>query len=67
MNLIKEIIIFKLLLIFNVSSSAHISMRDGLIHNHTNINLYEIIFIATIFSCLIFGFYFYHNLKKINK
>mgnify|MGYP006165983151 FL=1 len=67
MNLIKKIIILNLLLIFNVSSSAHILMGDGIIHNHVNIHLHEAIFLMAIFSCMIFGFYFYISLKKINK
>jgi len=65
MNIIKKIIVLVSLYIFSGLSSAHISMKDEIFHNHSLINFYEIIFYILFFLSLFLGSYF-HNKRKNN-
>ncbi len=65
MNTIKKIIVLVSLYIFSGLSSAHISMKDEIFHNHSFINFYEIFFYILFFLSLFLGVYF-HNKRKNN-
>ena len=65
MNTIKKIIVLVSLYIFSGLSSAHITMKDEIFHNHSLINFDEIIFYILFFLSLFLGAYF-HNKRKNN-
>lgn len=64
MNAIKKIIILVSLIIFSGLSSAHISMKDEIFHNHSLINFYEIIFYILVLFSLFLVVYLYNKRKN---